>query len=128
MKHTVVFVILQYIIGFAFGITGMFLLPEKDSWSLGTSILYTLLFGFACMLVGVSLVGYFHLRVKRVTHRFLIAFILSLTGAVLFGLLSVLLENYLPQEFSFLSLIFPLTGAVFGFNLIATTASRKVDG
>jgi len=125
MKTTAIFVILQYIAGFAFGIGGMFLLPEKNNWSLNSSIFYTLLWGFIAMLMGVGIVGYFHLRVKKVTNRFVIALMLSAAGSLLFLFASVFIQTYIPMDLEFLSLILPLTGAVFGFNLTATMRIRN---
>jgi hypothetical protein len=120
MKTTAIFVVLQFIAGFAFGILGMFLFPEKDTWSLNTSIFYTVLLGFTSMLMGVGFVGYFHLRIKKVSRRFLTALMLSFAGSVLFLFLAIFVEEYLPTRFGFVTAILPVTGAVFGFNLAAT--------
>jgi hypothetical protein len=120
MKTTAIFVVLQFIAGIAFGIVGMLLLPEKDNWSLNTSIFYAVLFGFISMLIGVGVVGYFHLRKKGVARRFLIALMLSFAGSVLFLFPAIFIEEYLPTQFGFVAAILPLTGAVFGFNLTAT--------
>jgi hypothetical protein len=120
MKTTAIFIVLQFIAGFAFGIVGMFLLPERDNWSLNTSIFYTVLFGFISMLIGVGVVGYFHLRIKKVSKRFLIALMLSFAGSLFFLFLGVFIEEYLPTQFGFVVAILSLTGAVFGFNLAAT--------
>ena len=125
MKTTAIFVVLQFIAGIAFGIIGMFLLPEKDSWSLNTSIFCTVLFGFISMLIGVGVIGYFHLRIKKVAKRFPIALILSFAGSVLFLFLAVFIKQYFPTQLGFLAAILPLTGAVFGFNLTATVRIRN---
>ncbi len=120
MKTTATFVILQFIAGFAFGIGRMFFFPEKNDWSLNTSLFYVVLSGFICMLIGVGLVGYFHLRLKKITKRFLTALMLSFIGSVLFLFLAILIDYYSLAQVGFLILILPLTGAVFGFNLAAT--------
>ena len=125
MKFTATFVLLQYIIGFAFAIIGMFLLPEPGEWSLQTSIFYSFLVSFFCMLLGVCLVGYFHLRLKKAMNRFGKAMALSFTGLLLFLLLYIFIERFLPSEFGILTFFLPLTGAVFGFNLIVTMTNSN---
>src|SRR5688572_4582291 len=125
MKFTTIFVLLQYIIGFAFAIAGIFLFPVPDHWSLMTSVFYSFLVGFICMLFGVCLVGYFHLRQKKVLHRFGKAMALSLAGLLLFLLLHSFIQKFLPSEFGVLTFLLPLTGAVFGFNLIATMKTNS---
>jgi len=125
MKFTAIFILLQYIIGFAFAIAGMFLFTEPDHWSLMTSIFYSFLVGFFCMLTGVGLVGYFHLRQKKVLHKFGRAMALSFAGLLLFLLLYIFIEKFIPKELGILTLFLPLTGAVFGFNLAATMTTNS---
>ena len=125
MKSTVIFIALQYIIGFAFAVGGIFLWAEKDTSSLMTSIFYGFLVGFICMLAGVGLVGYFHLRVKHILYRFGTAMALSLAGLLVFLVLYIFIESLLPKEFGIFSLFLPLTGAVFGFNLAVAKTIKK---
>ncbi len=126
MKATLLFVALQYIIGFSFAVGGIFLFSESDnSFSLNASIFYGFLIGFICMLIGVWLVGYFHLRVKHVVRRLPAAIALSLLGLLLFLFLDIFIDNFLPSELGILILFLPLTGAVFGFNLVATRANKR---
>lgn len=125
MKFTATFVLLQYIIGFALAMVGFYLLAEYSRWSLMTSIFYSFLVSFICMLCGVYLVGYFHLRQKKVLYRFGKAMALSFAGLLLFLLLFILIERFLPSEFRILIFFLPLTGAVFGFNLIAIMTTNN---
>ena len=120
MKTTALFVILQYLLGFCFAIAGIFLFAEYDRSSLSSSIFLGFLIGFSCMLTGVGLAGYFHLKAKHVINRFGQGMLLSFAGLLLFLILYLLIEGFLPSEFGILSLLIPLTGAVFGFNLAAT--------
>lgn len=121
MKTTAIFVLLEFIVGFGFAIGGIHLFSEYDTYSLNTSILLTFLIAFFCILIGVGLAGYFHLRMKHVLNRFGLAMAISFVGTVLFLVLYLLLEKFLPN-FGLLILFIPLTGAVFGFNLMATKA------
>jgi len=77
MKITAIFVILQYLLGLGFAISGFFLFAEYDRSSLNDSILMGFLVAFSCMLIGVGLAGYFHLKVKQITYRFGQAMILA---------------------------------------------------
>ncbi len=123
MKTTVVFVLLQFIVGFGSAIAGIFIFSEYDTFSLNDSILLTFLTAFFCMLIGVGLPGYFHLKIKHALNKFGLAMIASFAGTVLFLVIYLLIEKFLAN-FGILILFIPLTGAVFGFNLIATIASK----
>src|SRR5688500_1198320 len=89
MKFTAIFVLLQYIIGFAFSIARIFLFAELDQSTLMTSIFYGFVVGFISMLAGVCIVGYFHLRQKKILRRFGKAMDLSLAGLLLFLLIYI---------------------------------------
>ena len=124
MKSTILFVVLQYIIGYIFTIVGMFLFLDESN-SLSASMFYSMLGGFIGMIVGVALVGYFHLRLKHVVHKFILAMMFSVSGLLLFVLLYELTKKMLPKELDILLLFLPLSGAVFGFNFIAVTAKKR---
>ena len=124
MKYAMIFILLQYIIGFAFSFTGIFFLSE-NTYSLMTSIFYSFLIAFICMLTGVGLVGYFYLRANHILYRFGMAITLSIAGLLSFLVLYIFIENFLPVELGILSLFLPLTGAVFGFNLATVGAVKK---
>jgi hypothetical protein len=123
MRATVAFVILQFILGLGFAIAGIFLFTEYETYSLNTSILLSFLIGFICMLTGVGFAGYFHLKIKHASNRFGQAMLASFAGIVLFLILYLLIENFLPSSFGILCLFIPLTGAVFGFNFIVATST-----
>lgn len=125
MKATLIFVILQFIVGLGLAIGGIFLFAEYDKSSLNDSILLGFIIVFLCILSGVGLAGYFHLRAKHATNRFGTAMLLSFAGLFAFLVLYFFIEPFLPSQLGILSLFVPLTGAVFGFNLIATKADAK---
>lgn len=125
MKSTVFFVILQFILGLGFAVAGIFLFDEYDTLSLNDSILLSFIIGFFCILAGVGLAGYFHLKVKHIVQWFGYAMLLSFAGFVVFLILYVFIEKFLPSELGILSLFIPLTGAVFGFNLVAAKATNR---
>ena len=129
MKATLIFVFLQFVMGYAFAIGG-FLLGDEifnlDGFNMTASIIFSSVLLFICMLAGVITVGYFHLRVKNNVFRFGTAILLSIAGLILFLLIYFLLEDFIPQEFRVLFTFLPLTGAVFGFNLVATHTARRV--
>lgn len=117
MKSGVIFVFLEYFIGFIFAVAGMFIFPLNDYHSLFSSIFYGFLAGFICMFVGIGLVGYFHLRMMRVLNKFVPAMMLTLLGLVLFSFLYLFIQQLLPGYLGILVIIIPLTGGVMGFNL-----------
>lgn len=125
MRKATLFVILQFIIGFAFAATGVFFFTESSNLDLFAGILYAYLIGLFGMLLGVGLVGYFHLRLNHILERFGLALTLIFVGSLVFSVLYVLIGNYLPKQFGVLVLILPLTGAVFGFNFVATKYSES---
>ena len=126
MKATVVFVILQFVLGLGFAIGGIFLFVEYERFPLNASILIAFAIGFFCMLTGVGLAGYFHLKIKQARNSFGRAMTVSFAATVLFLVLYLLIKNFLPSNFEILSLFIPLTGAVFGFNLIATQSAITI--
>lgn len=124
MMTTFLFVALQYLLGVFFTIAGMSVYNDKVDASLD-SIIPSILTGFACMLAGVVLAGYFHLRARRITYKFGAAIALSLAGMILFFVLYALVQSFLPRSLDMLLFLLPLTGAVFGFNLVATLATGR---
>jgi hypothetical protein len=124
MKTTALFVLLQYVFGFAFATAGAFAFKENSNLDLLGGILFSLLVGYGSMLIGVALVAYFHLRVRHILRKYGLALAVSFLGFVLFLIFYILIENYLPIQSGLLALIFPLTGAVFGFNYVVTRYSE----
>ena len=117
MKSGVIFVFLEYLIGFVFAIAGFFIFTEYDkSSSLMTGIFYMFVIGFACMFIGIGLVGYFHLRTKQLLNKFGWALFYTFIGIFLSILLYAIVETFLPNYLGILAIIIPLTGGVMGFN------------
>lgn len=116
MKSGVIFVFLEYLMGFVFAFAGIFIFSENDNSSLFTSIFYGFVVSFICMFVGINLVGYFHLRALRVLNKFFPAMLLTLAGLVLFTLVYIFIQRFLPGYLGILIIIIPLTGGVMGFN------------
>ena len=114
MKATLFFVGLQYILGFAFAMTGVFIVGDFGAhMSLGMSIIVSFLKGYTAMLVGVWLVGYFHLRLKHAVNKLAVAMALSFLGLSLFFLIYILVSRIVEDELGILMWLLPLTGAVF---------------
>ena len=119
-KSTVIFVFLEYLIGFSFAAAGIFIFFEYDKTSsLMTGVFYTVIIGFVCMLVGIVSVGYFHLKAIRSLDKFAKALMFTFLGLLLFLLLLTFIDTYLPNSPLF-SIIIPLTGGVMGFNMALT--------
>jgi len=117
MRSAVIFVFLEYLIGFGFAMAGIFIFSEYDRSSLMTSIFYGFVVSFISMFVGIGLVGYFHCRMMRILKKFVGALGLTLVGIFLCLLLYAMVEGFLPDYLGILAIIFPLTGGVMGFNL-----------
>ena len=112
-----IFVFLEYLIGFAFTLIGVFIFFEhEESLSLITGVLYTFIIGFVCAFTGIGIVGYFHLKAIRSLDRFAKALFFSSLGLLVFLFLYAFIHKYLPN-LPFLAIIIPLTGGVMGFNL-----------
>jgi hypothetical protein len=116
MRSAVIFIFLEYLIGFGFAIAGIFIFSEYDRSSLMTSIFYGFVVGFFSMFVGIALVGYFHCRMMKILKKFVGALGLTLVGLFLSLLLYAMVEGFLPDYLGILAIIFPLTGGVIGFN------------
>ena len=117
MKSAVLFVFLEYIIGFIFGLAGVFTYFEFDNdSSLMTGIFYTYVIAFASMFIGIIIAGYFHLKVMKLLNKLALAMISTLAGLFLFLLVYIFIESILHISIGFLSFIIPLTGGVMGFN------------
>ena len=118
MRSTVIFVFLEYLIGLGFAIAGVFIFTEYDRSSLMTGIFYGFVVCFISMFVGISLVGYFHLRTKQLLNKFGRALFYTFIGIFLSVLLYVMVESFFPDFLGILAIIIPLTGGVTGFNWV----------
>jgi hypothetical protein len=104
MKITTLFVILQYICGFAFAATSIFLFIEISHLELNAGIFLGFLIGFIGMITGVEIVGYFHLRVKHIRRKFRLTLVLSSLGLLAFLFLYIVIEKYLSNQLRLLIL------------------------
>jgi len=118
-----IFVILEFIVGFAFGVLGGYAFSFFDRYnSLDTSIVLAFTSAFIALLIGVGIIGYIHLRKIGRAKYFRQSVIFSLVGLLVFVLLYVLIELLAYQALPFylgsflLPILLPLTGAVLGFN------------
>ena len=115
MKLKVLFVFLEYLIGFGFAMAGVFIFSEHDRSALNTSIIYSLIVGFICMFLGIVLVGYFHLGMMGIKNRFVNSIFNTFAGLFLSFLLCFLIADFLAY-LGFLAFFIPLSGGVIGFN------------
>lgn len=118
-----IFVILEFIVGFAFGVLGGYAFSFFNRYNrLDTSIVLAFTSAFIALLIGVGMIGYIHLRKIGRAKYFRQSVIFSFFGLLVFVLLYVLIEllAYQPLPYylgSFLlPILLPLTGAVLGFN------------
>ena len=128
MKSNTIFVILEFIAGFGLGIGGVFLFDRIDNSSIQNSIFFGFIIFFAGMLTGIGTVGYFHLRRKKILHRFGLAMIVSFFGLISFLVLYIFIDRLVPADTARLSLFLPLTGAVAGFNLVRIKTAKNETG
>lgn len=122
IKSNTVFLTLEAITGLGFGISGAYLYSLVDTVDLMTSVFNTFAIAFACMVFGIGVIGYFHLRRTGRLQQFIKAVVFSFVGLFLFLLLyvgvNVLTFKFLPHYVSsgVLPILLPLCGAVMGFN------------
>ncbi|HEV8273609.1 MAG TPA: hypothetical protein VGQ04_19985 [Chitinophagaceae bacterium] len=112
-----IYIILEFIVGLVFSLIGLFIFSEMaKSFSLSTSILYGYIVAFISGFLGVILVGYFHFKKTKKLNYFGKAIGLCFIWFFLFAGLYLITLALIPQLPGILSIIFPLAGAVFGFN------------
>jgi len=117
------FIILEFIAGFVFGVLGGYAFSFFDRYnSLDTSIILAFTSAFIALLIGVGLIGYIHLRRIGRAKYFGQSVAFSLLGLVVFVIVYILIELVANQVLPYyigsflLPIILPLTGAVLGFN------------
>jgi len=126
-----IFIILEFITGFVFGVLGGYAFSFFDRYnSLDTSIVLALTSAFIALLIGVGIIGYIHLKKIGKAKYFGRSVFFSLLGLIAFIALYILIEaltdHVLPYYISsfLLPIILPLTGAVLGFNYNNYTRQR----
>jgi len=113
MKSSAIFIGLEYIFGLALSLLAVFYWPWGNDGDLFGEILITFLKVFIAVFVGVGLVGFFHLKTNRISHKYGKSLLFCFGGTVLFSVIFIVVSAILP---GFFALIIPLTGAVVGFN------------
>lgn len=117
------FIIIEFIAGFIFGILGGYAFSFFDRYnSLDTSMALALTSAFVALLIGVGIIGYIHLKKIGRVKYFGQSVALSLLGLLVFVALyiaiNLLTYETLPYYISsiLLPIVLPLIGAVLGFN------------
>jgi hypothetical protein len=118
-----IFVILEFIVGFAFGVLGGYAFSFFNRYNgLDTSRVLAFTSAFIAVLIGVGMIGYIHLRKIGRAKYFIQSVIFSVFGLLVFVLLYVVIEllayHALPYYLGsfLLPILLPLTGAILGFN------------
>ena len=122
-KH-IIFIALEFAVSLLFGVTGGEIFSLHDSYTLEASIFYTFCVVFASMIVGISVVGYFHFKRMNRLKDFGEAIVRSAVSLVLllgvYILIVSLIGGTINQyiESVVLPILMPLIGGVFGLNFI----------
>jgi len=118
-----IFIILEFIAGFIFGVLGGYAFSFFDRYnSLDTSIVLAFTSAFIALLIGVGIIGFIHLKKIGRAKYFGQSVVFSLLGLIVFVALYILIELVAYQALPYyigsflLPIILPLTGAVLGFN------------
>jgi hypothetical protein len=118
-----IFIVLEFIAGFVFGVLGGYAFSFFDRYSsLDTSIVLAFTSAFIALLIGVGIIGYIHLKKTGRAKYFGRSIVFSLFGLIAFVLLYILIELLTDQALPYyissfvLPIFLPLTGAVLGFN------------
>jgi len=122
MKNSI-FIILEFIAGFAFGVLGGYAFSFLNRYNnLDTSIFLAFTSAFVSLLLGVAIIGFIYLkragRVKDLGRSILLSLLGLLAFLIIYILIDLLAYQALPYYLSsiILPIILPLTGAVLGFN------------
>lgn len=118
-----VFIILEFLAGFIFGVLGGYAFSFFDRYnSLDTSIVLAFTSAFIALLTGVGIIGFIHLKKIGRARYFAQSVAFSFLGLVVFVVWYILIELVTYQALPYyigsflLPIILPLTGAVLGFN------------
>jgi hypothetical protein len=120
MTSSAIFICIEYIFGLILAILAVFYWPWGNDLDLFGGILISFLKGFIAIFVGVSLVGFLHLKRNRISHKYGRSLLFCFVGLVLFSIIYSVVAAILP---GFFILVIPLTGAVLGFNFKLTENS-----
>ena len=123
IKFQTFVIFIEFCCGIVFGILGGYLYSFFDTKDLLASVANTFLCAFVASLIGIELVGYFHLRALGRLKQFGTAIFYSFLGLVSFLILYIviyeltfrLIPHYLSSVI--LPVLLPIAGGVMGFNL-----------
>lgn len=122
MKNSI-FIILEFIAGFVFGMLGGYAFSFFDRYnSLDTSMALALTSAFVALLMGVGIIGYIHLKNTGRAKYFGQSVALSLLGLIVFVALYIVINLLTYETLPYyigsilLPIVLPLIGAVVGFN------------
>lgn len=130
-KLKLIFIILEFVSGFGFGVLGVYIFSFFDKGNLETSIFNSFLVAFISMIVGIVLVGYFHFRNIGQLNEFGKAMVFCVVGLFLFLILYILIDliAYKFIDDYFISVILPITmpliGGVLGLNFVILKTKRN---
>lgn len=119
MKPSTIFVILELVVGLAFGLLTAFVFPAGKYKSAVDAAFYMFLTGILAMFIGVALVGYFHVRHLGLLHRYGRALAFGLIGLIVILCLFFLIPSMIPKNNTFVFAL-PVAGTVMGFNFRLT--------
>jgi len=118
------FVLLEIIFGLGFALIGGYIFSIFDKADITSSVLNTFMIVFISIILGISLIGYFHLKYIQKLSIFGKSILSSCIGLITFLILYVIINSltfdYLPHYLSsvILPIVLPMTGAVLGFNFL----------
>jgi hypothetical protein len=125
MSNNSVYIVLEFILGIALGILSGYLFSLLDNnSSLMDGIFYGMLSLYAAALLGVWLIGYFHLKKTGRLKDFGGAIFFSFIGLIVFLIVSIAIDD----SVFIIIVILPVTGAVIGFNFNSLFPKKNKQG
>lgn len=118
------YVLLEAISGLVFAILGGYIFSFFDKGHITASVINTFLVIFISIIIGIGIVGYFHLRSIEMLAYYGKSMVFSFIGLIVFLLIYIIIVSlsfeFLPYYISsvVMPVILPLIGAVVGFNLL----------
>lgn len=120
------FIILEFISGLGFSILAIYIYSVNSKVSLNTFVFNGLLIAYISMLLGIILIGYFHLKKLSSLKNFIAAIINCFAGFFLSVMLFIILSLIFYVSSFFVTILMPLVGAVLGFNFELFKIRKKV--
>jgi len=113
MKSSATFICLEFVFGLTLALLAIYYWPWGNDLDLFGGILVTFLKVFIAIFVGVSLIGFLHVKTNKISHRYGKSLLFCFIGLVLSSIFYSVVATSLP---GFFALLTPLAGAVLGFN------------